>query len=301
MDTKRFILVSIIVLCLFLIFILVFFDQLKHFGIYETHKEICKREVEINAIAKTMQPRINCPPLEVTITSAPDTISTKHQIAELMKDARDVYDIAWSEKDLFSEDSGVFCALYAIVDFYQKGKYVRNFEKYLRATPYSFNNEESYMDYFTGDFTYSASYSTDSLLSTDYKYAVVFMYIKEYGVVDEITQELGRMVLGENYGLKKPGSGVTGKVVAIVGGGVIAGATAAVGGAVLGLGGLTIATLGAGGTLFGSAGVGTEILKYDGKANIKSANILLVPYEDETSLQKIKCEYFPVPLGTRPQ
>lgn len=299
MEKKQLIPIGVIIAIIVGILLLVFYEKVRYVGIEESHKEICKREVQINAISKFVQPNINCPPLYITIKTEPNSKETKRQIAELMKDARDVYDVAWQEKDLFSETSGVFCAPYAVIDFKQKNKFIECFEKYLRTTPYSPLKSDSYMDYFSGGVAPPPSGEKD-LLSTKSSYAVLFLYTKEYEKIKTVTNKLGELTAGEKWEMPVPEAGTTGQVVAIVGGGVLVGAVALAGGVVIGAGVFSIAAITAAGIFTGSGASAWAIFKDKEEPKI-SSYVLLVPYNNFDDLEKLGCEYFPVPLGTRPQ
>jgi len=298
---------GLIILAITAILVLVLFDQIKDFGIEETHKEICKRQVQINAVSPELEPRIDCPVLERTIHGNPDLQSSKNAIARLMRDAREVYGIAWEGSDIFPAKSGVFCAPYALINFEQNNTYVKNLDKFLAETRYSPFSSETYMDYLTGQTAGTSgnlaqAIKVNTSLPTDRKYAVVFVYAKEYGNIKDLTNKIGEFATGgnNNFGLPSAFAGLQGQIVTSVGGGVLLGATAAIALYVAGVPvGLFLAGAAATGIVSGSAltAVVTEVTDEPKIA----AEILLIPWTTQDGLKVLGCQYFPVSLGTRPQ
>ena len=304
MDTKQKILIGFIIMIIIVILLLIFFDKIKNLGVEQTHKEICKRQVEINAISTTMQSRIDCPIINVTIKSDPNSKATKERIALLMKDVRDVYGVAWEGADLFGAESGVFCSVYAIVDFTQKDKYLEDFEKYLAETPYTFMKSDSFMDYFSNS---KEGFSKNLLpkisgskLSTNDRYAVLFWYIKNYDKIDSAFNWLGNAVQGK----ETPGAYAGGRIYAVGGGALISAAGVML--IATGVGvpfGVTLFGIGAAGALVGGGSVASIAIYKElyGEGPKTAAQVLLVRYNSQDDLKNIGCEIFPVSLGTRPQ
>lgn len=281
---------------------LVNIDSIKNFAMGESHREICRRQVDVSAISTSFQATANCPILNVTIKGDPNSMASKELLANTMRDARYVYDAAWQGNDLFGAESGTFCAVYAIVNFAQKDKSMFDFNKYL-TKPYSFTSEKSYADYFsTGNTGLSSnllpSMETSELPSKD-KYAVIFWYVKDHNLIDSAVNNIGCAVAGS---CSAGGARTFGKIAAI-------GA-----GSVLGIGGgiLMVTGVGApGGLLLWSAagavvGGGTTVatLTYNGiyKENpVKAVQIIVATYNSTDDLEALGCKIFPVSLGTRPQ
>ena len=303
MDIKQGMLISIIALVIMLIISLVYFDQISKYIMGESQKEICKRQVQINAVSSALQAKIDCPITYVTIKSTPNSDGTKRRIAELMNDVRDIYDVAWTGSDLFGAQSGTYCSVYAVVDFSQKGKYVENFEKYLTTHYHDYTHEQSYMDYFMNTTEGSAEAMrgksiVPTLIPTNERYAVMFVYSKSYGSVQEFTNKIGTLL---EKSPEAPGAGFTGKVATSVGGGTIigvAGAAAVV--AIFGSAVISVPVLGTMAVLTATGSAGIFALIYDSGAPNIGANVLITRYNNESDLAEIGCQYFPVDLGTRP-
>jgi len=296
-------LIAIIALVLMLIISLVYFDQISKYIVGESQKEICKRQVQLNAYSSSLQAKVDCPITYVTIKSTPNSDGTKRRIAELMNDVRDIYDVAWSGSDLFGAQSGTYCSVYAVVDFSQKDKYVENFEKYLTTHHHDYMSKESYMDYFMNTTEGSAEAMrgksiVPTLISTNQRYAVMFVYTKSYGSVQEYTNKVGTFL---EKSPEVPGAGFTGKVATSIGGGTLIGVGGAV--AVVAIFGSAVISVPVLGTMavlssVGSAAIFT-IVSEVGEPSI-GAFVKLEKYNNESDLAEIGCQYFPVDLGTRP-
>jgi hypothetical protein len=287
-----------------LLLLAVFFENVKNFGVENTRREICKRQVDINAVSTAMQSAINCPVMNVTIKSDPNSDSTKRRIADIMGDVRYVYDTAWSGGELFEAKSEVFCSVYAIIDFAQKDRTMNDFEKYLATHKYSALSDETYMDYFgkrKGGFSQGVLLPrivSETKASSNDKYAVLFWYKKQYSGMEEALNTVGNAITNTGPAALPIG------IVTVIGGGVLIGA----GGTMLiasgiGYGGLTLLGFGATGAIVGGTGTAGFLaynLTYSENPKY-AAQVLFVAYNNQSSLEAIGCKYFPVALGTRPQ
>jgi len=300
MDTKLKILAGFIILIIVALITLVFFEKIKYFAAEQTHREICKRQVDINAFSAVMQPVINCPILNITIHGNPDSDANKKRIADTMADARYAYGVAWDRGDIFPAASGTFCALYAIIDFDEKNKEIHDFDKYLLEKPYSLASDKSYYDYLTNDLGGHLPISGRASLplSTNTKYAVLMWYSKKYSKIDSFLSSVGTFVQGTQYGLPSAGATTTGAMVTVIGGGVVLGAAGLIGGVLIGGGYVIIGGLAATGIVTGSTLTTAGLFLSDNDPVIVPM-IILVPYGKPLDLKNIGCEYFPVSLGTR--
>lgn len=300
MDVKQKFLLGFIILVIAGILLLVFFEEVKNFGVGESNKEICKRQVEIHATSPTLQASINCPITNVTLKSDPNADGTKRRIADLMKDVRDIYSIAWEGSELFEVGSGVFCAVYAIVDFTQKEGKIENFEKFLAEKRHSALSEQSYMDYFANA---RAGFSSNLISRLGYsempakdRYAVLFWYKKEYSGMDAALNQLGNAISG-----RSPQAKATGRIAAVGGGAVIGAAGVMLMASGVGIpAGIILLGIGAGGAVLGGATTGVFINRYTEEPRV-AAQVLFTRYNTAEDLQAIECENFPIALGTRPQ
>lgn len=309
MDNKQKILIGLVVTIIVIIIgaRLLYESYMKADSL--AHREICRRQMEVNSYSTALTSKINCPPLEFTINADPGAKQTKKAIADLMADARFAFDPAWDVgADLFYETSGTFCVPYAIMDFKDKGKEFRDFGTYLAETKVS-ETGMTYMQYFStpkqtepmiGDDVFAGK-TEDIAYSTDNKYAILFVYTKKYDDFEEFMNNLGTNAMGTQYGgAPATGSGTIGKTIVIVGGGVVLG-TAAVIGTIASGGGL-FSVVSAGAFSAGGGAVGLAALTTLATPDPQTfAGIFFVPFTSEEDLQARGCANFPVALGTRPQ
>ncbi len=306
MDTKEKVLIGFIICIIAAVLILVMFDKVKTFSSEQTSKEICKRQVQINAYSSSLQANINCPINYITIKSPPNSDGTKRRLAELMNDVRDIYDKAWTGSVIFPAKSGTFCAVYAIVDFSQKGQYIDDFDKFLIDNRPTYLSDQSYMDYFTtgiaGTSKAFSSKIAPSKIPTSDKYAIIFKYSKTYQDFESFTNKIGAFASGQGVGgLPVPQAGIAGKSIVVIGGGIVAGvATAAVLYTASVPLGIVFLGLTAGGMVTGSTLTSVGILAAD-NAQVLTPSVLLITYNGESELKDLGCEYLPVSAGTRPQ
>jgi hypothetical protein len=303
MDLKQGAILAFIIVAIALVITLIKFDDIKYSFLESNQREFCRREVDINAISTSLQSRISCPVLAVTIKTDPNSKETKKRVANLMADARYVYDAAWQNSELFGAQNGVFCAVYGVIDFKQKNKYVEDFDQYLIETPSSLGekNGQSYMDYLTNSkssLAMSEAQGHPTLLSTNERYAVLFQYTKDYGFIDTVTNKVGTLIEGSP---DMSGVGTTGKLATAIGGGVVIGVVGTIGLIYIGIPLGVVSALGVFG--LGSLGSATAIFAstYAGEDPKITAAILLVNYTTQDSLKAYGCEIFPVSMGTRPQ
>jgi len=166
---------------------------------------------------------------------------------------------------------------------------------------------ESFSDYFSDNQTKGADFMLsnvqDSVILTNSTYAVMVVYAKKYSAIEAFTNKIGALAVGTQYGgAAGTGAGTTGKVITIVGSGVVLGVAGLAGGVYIEAGVMTIAKLTAGGIVLGSGASGLTLLTNDiVNPPQTSVQVLFTKYDSEADLQALGCEYFPASLGTRPQ
>src|SRR3989338_5418305 len=241
----RMIIVGFIIVIIEGILYLTFFNPWKKGTVREIHKQECKDSVRLSSLTQVKQYQfrpgiIECPIWEETIKGNPDSKKQsdrmKREIAQLMAEGWDVF--GRGKLNLF-ESSGVYCSVYSIIDFEQKDKKIDDVGRYLARTPVPLEGVD-YLTFFTNDATqrsdaYLAS-AKNIVVDTSKRYAVVFVYIRQLGTIDEYTSKLGQLVSGgQQSGEQFVGTIAAGTMSA-----------AGVGGIILFLGGgWTIATAGA--------------------------------------------------------
>ncbi|MBW3022510.1 hypothetical protein KY308_00210 [Candidatus Woesearchaeota archaeon] len=255
------------------------------------HKQKCKDAVETLALATvrqfTVPATVECPTLNIKIAGDPSIEKQagimKKEIADLMAETWDVF--GRGELNLFSS-SGVYCMPYGIIDFENKKGEIKDFAKYLATAQVPLSGKD-YLAYLTnGELGNSETYllsDTGKVINTSRDYAVVFIYARELGAINNWINFLGG-------GESQQGSQVAGTI----GVGVLGAEVGALGVVLIGGGPVTI-TLGA-----VAAGVtATYAAVFGGEPPEWYAMVVLTPYDSEDSLKELGCQYFPIELGTR--
>jgi len=250
------------------------------------HKQECKNSVRLSSLTQIKQYQfrpgeIECPILKKTVIGDADqkiqAEAMKFQIAQMMAETWDVF--GEGKLNLF-ESSGVYCSVYAIIDFDKKGKELNGLGDYLANTPVPFRNM-NYISYLTNDQSSSSVYLSalkGSAIDTSKKYAVVFVYTRQLNTIDNLVNKIGG------------GSNVAGTISAGTISGIGVGAALLIAG-----GGITVITLGAGAAFVTAA----SIAVFGGEGPQWFASVLFTPYDSPDSLKNLGCEQFPIALETR--
>jgi len=264
------------------------------------HKQQCKDSIKLSSLAHISQfelkpGQIKCPPIEIKIKGDPgnkrDESSMYYQLAQLMVETWDVF--GQGKLNLF-ESLGVYCSVYAFIDFDKKGKILEGFKDYLSSNTIPSRGVD-YIEYLTNgaspDSNLYLSNSKNIVIDTSKKYAMVFIYTRNLTKIDNLVNNLGHAInsLGS-------GSNIVGgeQAVGTIGAGVIGSAAGGIGIMMLGGGPVTV-TLGA----VAIGGVAAYSAIFAGERPQLSAYVVLTPYDSQDALKNIGCEQFPVSLGTR--
>lgn len=235
-------------------------------------EQVCRNSVRLAAYkisGKSIYNEIKCPTQYDSIQATEDE-AIKHEIAEKM---RTCYWMFHEGKlELFDENSENFCVICYVLDFKEKKK-VSGVVNYLMIHNLPESPDTSYYDYLTPysttqELIEKTQNSKEDFVDTNYKYAVMFNYVKP--------SYLSKMEAGE---IGAAGAGVTALVITYFIPGVniftISGTAIAVG-------------VGA-----AAAGTGFYFGKDFGEVADWSASMMLWPYTEEEAA-RIQCNYAPV-------
>jgi len=251
-----------------------------------THKQKCKNAVAIFSATQWRQYQlrpytIECPIVEKYLYGDPakkrQADAMKRIIADLMADTWDVY--GENKMNLF-DTSGIYCAVYSVIEFDQKGKQLAGFNAFLteRLIP---SKGITYMDYLTNEKVSASASVKDTPIDMSKKYAVVLVYSRDQSAIADFITRLG-------------GGGQTGAFAGTIGVGVGGAGAAAIGIAFLG-GGWVVAT--AGGIAAGGLAAYEAIL--GGKKPEWIMKVEFTPYDSPQALENLGCTKFPISLATR--
>ncbi|MEM4336440.1 MAG: hypothetical protein QXG86_00350 [Candidatus Woesearchaeota archaeon] len=273
------------------IFYLTFISKVKEANEREIHKRQCKNSVLLYSLTTIkgyeLRPyTIECPLLELTLTGNPEipkqAEKMKKEIAITMAEAWDVF--GRGNIDLFQE-SGTYCAVYALIDFKEKNKEIKDFNRYLLENNVPFENVD-YVTYFTNGIAKQISGEVgEGVIDTSKKYAVVFIYQKKLSTIDEVKIFFSKLV---TLGAEKN------KLVGAISMGVISAAGTGIA-VILAGGSFMLATGGA--VVVGGLELLTSI--FSGGNSDSIAMISFLPYENEETLKELGCQYLPISLRTR--
>lgn len=280
----------VIFLVIMLITLIVFFALFANWRSatdYAAKKEQCKKSFLMHTITNAIgtPTDVDCPTNYFTLSYNPDTDSgrgmIKRDIANLWLDSCDVFDYGKHE---LSTAQNTYCAVYAVVDFKNKGKTVPGMYDYLLnmnvpGTGQKYVNKcaayETDSDKIAAEFERLKKINPIAdTIDTSKKYAVIFVYSKKNNFVANLKNYLGG-------GWKAAG----------IGGAIVSTVTA---GLIIGSGGTLALPIGAATGLVAAYEIATG-------GESQGYSVFLIREYSNDTMKDIGCDEFPVVQGYKPK
>ncbi len=286
---------SLVLILIILVVMIVFRNQLFAETESTIPKDICKQSVYNNyLLAKTLKvfgADVKCPTQYVKIDNS-DEQTAKRELAKKMYDCWDQF--GEGKLQLFSDETGVFCAVCHDITFTDKSKKINGFLEYLATTTIPLSTKtysEYFTDYQTQGSQFLESYSKENLPTSvidpaiNNHYATIFYYVKGKDKLQDYWAKTKSSLPG--VGIFAVGLGIM-KVGAITGGAISATGL----GAPLGVAVASISATAGGVVMLGGV-LYTAIANWYGGVDPEFiSEIKLEPYDEQT-LKQLGCQILP--------